>query len=186
MSHSETDRPQPAGDEAYAASVITVSDRCSRGEREDASGPALVGLLVKRGYRVVSMSVVPDERPQIEAAIKEAAAGDVALVLTTGGTGFSSRDVTPEATCAVCERMAPGIPEAMRAASMAITPHACLSRETAGILGRTLVVNLPGSPKAACENISAVIGPIAHGLRILRSGPADCAAEAARPGGARG
>lgn len=177
MSHSETDKPQVAEAEVYTASVITVSDCCSHGEREDASGPALVELLGERGYRVVSTRVVPDERPQIEAAIREAAAGDVALVLTTGGTGFSPRDVTPEATAAVCKRMAPGIPEAMRAASMAITPHACLSREAAGILGRTLVVNLPGSPKAACENISAVIGPMAHGLRILRGGPADCAAE---------
>ncbi len=99
-------------------------------------------------------------------------------MLTTGGTGFSPRDVTPEATAAVCERMAPGIPEAMRAASMVITPRACLSREAAGICGRTLIVNLPGSPKAACENIEAVISVIAHGLRILRGGPADCAAEA--------
>ena len=97
-------------------------------------------------------------------------------MLTTGGTGFSPRDVTPEATAAVCERMAPGIPEAMRAASMQITDRACLSREVAGICGRTLVVNLPGSPKAALENVSAVIGPIAHGLRILRGGQADCAA----------
>lgn len=97
-------------------------------------------------------------------------------MLTTGGTGFSPRDVTPEATAAVCERMAPGIPEAMRAASMQITDRACLSREAAGICGRTLVVNLPGSPKAALENVSAVIGPIAHGLRILRGGQVDCAA----------
>lgn len=177
MSHSETNKPQVTEGESYTAAVITVSDRCSRGEREDASGPALAELLGEKGYRVVSTSVVPDERPQIEDAIREAAAADVALVVTTGGTGFSPRDVTPEATAAVCERMAPGIPEAMRAASMAITPHACLSREAAGILGGTLVVNLPGSPKAACENISAVIGPIAHGLRILRGGPADCAAE---------
>lgn len=168
MSHSETNKPQATACEEYTAAVITVSDRCSRGEREDASGPALVALLGERGYRVVSTLVVPDERPQIEAAIRDAAAADVALVLTTGGTGFSPRDVTPEATAAVCERMAPGIPEAMRAASLAITPKACLSREVAGIVGRTLVVNLPGSPKAAVENVSAVIGPIAHGLGILR------------------
>ena len=121
MSHSETNKPQATACEEYTAAVITVSDRCSRGEREDASGPALVALLGERGYRVVSTLVVPDERPQIEAAIRDAAAADVALVLTTGGTGFSPRDVTPEATATVCERMAPGIPEAMRAASMAIT-----------------------------------------------------------------
>ncbi|MGN0286336.1 MAG: molybdenum cofactor biosynthesis protein B [Atopobiaceae bacterium] len=164
--------------ERFSAVVITVSDRCSRGERQDASGPALVELLEREGYQVVHTTVVPDDLQRIQYAIAQAAEADVALVLTTGGTGFSPRDVTPEATKAICERMAPGIPEAMRAASMAITPHGCLSREACGILGRTLVVNLPGSPKAAVENISAVIGPIAHGLRILRGGPADCAIEA--------
>lgn len=166
------------GEEKYTAAVITVSDRASRGEREDASGPVLVELLRDRGYEVVDTCVVPDEQGVIERMLTDVAAADVALVLTTGGTGFSPRDVTPEATAAVCERMAPGIPEAMRAASMAITPRACLSREVAGIRGRTLIVNLPGSPKAARENIEAVIEPIAHGLRILRGGVADCAAEA--------
>ena len=165
------------GEEKYTAAVITVSDRASRGEREDGSGPVLVELLRDRGYEVVDTRVVPDEQGVIERVLTDAAAADVALVLTTGGTGFSPRDVTPEATAAVCERMAPGIPEAMRAASMAITPRACLSREAAGIRGRTLIVNLPGSPKAARENIEAVIEPIAHGLRILRGGVADCAAE---------
>ncbi len=161
--------------EKYTAEVITVSDRSARGEREDGSGPVLVELLRAHGYEVVGTRIVPDEQGIIEDALVEAAAADTALVLTTGGTGFSPRDVTPEATAAVCARMAPGIPEAMRAASMAITPRACLSREAAGIRGRTLIVNLPGSPKAARENIEAVIDPIAHGLRILRGGPADCA-----------
>lgn len=165
-------------DVKYTAAVVTVSDRASRGEREDGSGPVLAELLRARGYEVVYTRVVPDERDVIERVLIDVAASDVALVLTTGGTGFSPRDVTPEATAAVCERMAPGIPEAMRAASMAITPRACLSREAAGIRGRTLIVNLPGSPKAARENIEAVIDPIAHGLRILRGGVADCAAEA--------
>ncbi len=165
-------------DERYAAAVVTVSDRASRDEREDGSGPVLAELLRAHGYKVVYTRVVPDERDVIERVLTDVAADDVALVLTTGGTGFSPRDVTPEATAAVCERMAPGIPEAMRAASMAITPRACLSREVAGIRGRTLIVNLPGSPKAARENIEAVIEPIAHGLRILRGGVADCAAEA--------
>nr|WP_314638833.1 MogA/MoaB family molybdenum cofactor biosynthesis protein [uncultured Olsenella sp.] len=160
----------------YQAAVVTVSDRCSRGEREDASGPALVGLLEGAGYDVVASEVVPDEQAQIEHVLRSLVARDVALVVTTGGTGFSPRDVTPEATVAVCERMAPGIPEAMRAASMEITSHGCLSREACGICGGSLVVNLPGSPKAACENLSAVIGPIAHGLRMLRGGQADCAA----------
>lgn len=165
-------------EEKYTAAVITVSDRGARGEREDASGPALAELLRARGYEVVATAIVPDEREQIEAALREQAAADVALVLTTGGTGFSPRDVTPEATAAVCERMAPGIPEAMRAASMGITPRACLSREVAGIVGRTLVVNLPGSPKAATENVEVVIGSLDHGLRMLRGGQANCAAEA--------
>ncbi len=166
------------GDEKYTAAVVTVSDRASRGEREDGSGPVLAELLRENGYDVVSFSIVPDEQGVIEVELRRLVASDVALVLTTGGTGFSPRDVTPEATTAVCERMAPGIPEAMRAASIVITPRACLSREAAGICGRTLIVNLPGSPKAACENIEAVISVIAHGLRILRGGPADCAVEA--------
>lgn len=165
-----------SGVQRIPAEVITVSDRCARGEREDASGPVLVSLLRDEGYEVVGTRIVPDERADIEAALRDAVDREVALVLTTGGTGFSPRDVTPEATCAVCERMAPGIPEAMRAASMAITPHGCLSREVAGIAGRTLVVNLPGSPKAARENLSAVVGALGHGLAMLRGGPADCAA----------
>ena len=124
-------------DVKYTAAVITVSDRSARGERADASGPALAELLRERGYEVVHMGIVPDERRDIERALREQAAADVALVLTTGGTGFSPRDVTPEATTAVCDRMAPGIPEAMRAASMAITPRGCLSRAAAGIVDRT-------------------------------------------------
>lgn len=165
----------------YTAAVITVSDRSARGERADASGPALAELLRERGYEVVHMGIVPDERRDIERALREQAAADVALVLTTGGTGFSPRDVTPEATIAVCDRMAPGIPEAMRAASMAITPRGCLSRAAAGIVDRTLIVNLPGSPKAARENIEAVIDALDHGLLMLRGGPADCAADTTKP-----
>jgi molybdenum cofactor synthesis domain-containing protein len=165
----------PADGRGRAAAVITVSDRAARGTYADASGPALADLLEGRGYEVAPVRVVPDERALIEEAIRDAVAQDMALVLTTGGTGFSSRDVTPEATTAVCERLAPGIPEAMRTASAAITERACLSREVAGICGRTLIVNLPGSPKAAVENLEAVISPIAHGLEILRGGPATCA-----------
>ncbi len=161
----------------FTAAVVTVSDRSFAGERVDASGPALREFLAEKGYEVVSYNVVPDEAEVIAAELKRQVSAGVALVLTTGGTGFSPRDVTPEATAAVCERMAPGIPEAMRAASMAITPRACLSREAAGIAGRTLIVNLPGSPKAALENIQAVIDPIAHGLKILRGSVADCAAD---------
>ena len=155
-----------------------MSDRSAAGERADAAGPALRDLLEGEGYEVASASVVPDDRPRIEAAITEAAASDVALCVTTGGTGLGPRDVTPEATAAVCDRLVPGIGEAMRAASAQITPYAWLSRATAGTLGRTLVVNVPGSPRAAVENLSAVLKPVAHGIRTLRAeGPLDCASE---------
>ena len=133
--------------DGFQAAVVTVSDRSFRGERPDGSGPVVAERLVG-----------PDEQETIEAALRELADGkDIALVVTTGGTGFAPRDVTPEATEAVCRRMAPGIGEAMRAASLAITPRAMLSRATAGIRGRTLIVNLPGSPKAARENLEAVL-----------------------------
>lgn len=162
-------------DEKYRAVVVTVSDRASAGVYEDETGPAVAAFLAGHGYEVAGTLVVPDDRPWIEAALKGAAEKDAALVLTCGGTGFSPRDVTPEATEAVCERRVPGLPEAMRAASARITDRAWLSRATAGIRGRTLIVNLPGSPRAAVENLEAVVGPLAHGLDILRGGPATCA-----------
>lgn len=160
----------------YTAAVITVSDKGSRGEREDTSGPALAELLTEQGYQVVYRNIVPDEAPMIQSElIRCADEMGIALVLTTGGTGFSPRDITPEATMGVIERPTPGIPEAMRAESLRITPKGCLSRSAAGIRGRTLIINLPGSKKAALENISAVIGALEHGLDILHSeGSADC------------
>jgi len=127
------------------------------------------------GYDVVYHSVVPDVIDDIKAELCRCAGDDIALIVTTGGTGFSPRDVTPEATAFVCDRLAPGIPEAMRAASLKITERAMLSRQTAGIRGRTLIVNLPGSPKAALENFEAVASALDHGLKMLRGGPADCA-----------
>ena len=166
--------------DARTVAIVTVSDRSAAGEREDAAGPALRELLAREGYEVVGLTVVSDDRPLIEAAIADAAAAGVALCVTTGGTGLGPRDVTPEATAAVCDRMVPGIGEAMRAASAAITPFAWLSRATAGTLGRTLVVNVPGSPRAAVENLSAVLRPVAHGIKTLRAtGPLDCASERA-------
>lgn len=154
---------------SFSARVITVSDRSSRGERPDASGPALVAFLGEKGFAVDAYAdVVPDERQQIARALHKAISDDIALVVTTGGTGFSPRDITPEVTSEVCERMVPGIPEAMRAASLLITPKACLSREVAGIVQRTLIINLPGSPKAAIENLAAVLDVLPHGLGILR------------------
>lgn len=158
------------------AAVVTVSDRSARGLRPDGSGPVVGELLKAAGYEVMEYLVIPDEQEEIEAALRTLAdEGDVALVVTTGGTGFAPRDVTPEATQAVCQRMTPGIPEAMRQASLAITPRAMLSRAAAGIRGRTLIVNLPGSPKAARENLEAVLPALGHGLEMLRGGPADCA-----------
>jgi len=159
----------------FTARVITVSDRSYRGERPDAGGPLVRQVLSDAGYDVDSVVIVPDEEPEIRDALIAAAESDVALIVTTGGTGFAPRDVTPEATIAVCRRLTPGIPEAMRAASMAITPRAMLSRAAAGIRDRSLIINLPGSPKGARENLEAVLPTLAHGLEMLRGGPADCA-----------
>ena len=162
---------------SYTAAVITVSDKGYRGEREDTSGPNLVRILEEKGFQVTYTTMVPDESEMIQQVlVKCADERNIALVLTTGGTGFSPRDITPEATLKVVERLTPGIPEAMRAESMKITPKGCLSRSAAGIRGRTLIINLPGSKKASAENILAVIDPVAHGLDMLYSeGSADCA-----------
>ena len=165
---------------SYTAAVITISDKGYRGEREDTSGPNLVEILKDHGYNVAHTAIVPDDAGMIQAELCKCADElGIALVLTTGGTGFSPRDITPEATLAVVERPTPGIPEAMRAESMRITPRGCLSRSAAGIRKRTLIVNLPGSKKASQENILAVIDPIEHGLQMLQGeGSADCAAPA--------
>ena len=162
----------------FTAAVVTVSDRGACGERADGSGPRIEALLKERGYDVVHREIVPDEAGEIERVlVRLADERDVALVLTTGGTGFSPRDVTPEATERACTRMVPGIPEAMRAASLKVTPRGMLSRGAAGIRGGTLIVNLPGSPRAAIENLEAVLPALEHGLEMLRGGPADCAAQ---------
>ena len=161
---------------SYTAAVITVSDKGYIGERVDTSGPALVELLKGRGYEVVYTTIIPDDFDTIKAQfVKCADELGISLVLTTGGTGFSPRDITPEATMAVVERPTPGIPEAMRAASMKITPKGCLSRSAAGIRKGTLIINLPGSKKASQENILAVIDAVDHGLEMLASaGSANC------------
>lgn len=154
----------------YTAAVITVSDQGSRGLRRDTSGPAVAALLEEYGWNVVYKTIVPDEMEDICQVLRLCCdTQEIALVVTTGGTGFSPRDITPEATLSVVQRQVPGIPEAMRAASMRITPRGCLSRSAAGIRGCSLIVNLPGSEKAARENLLAVIEPIAHGVEILRS-----------------
>ena len=161
----------------YTAAVITISDKGYIGERVDTSGPNLVEILKDRGYDVTYTSIVPDDMEMIKAELCKCADDlDIALVLTTGGTGFSPRDITPEATMAIVERPTPGIPEAMRAESMRITPKGCLSRSAAGIRKRSLIINLPGSKKASQENILAVIDPVTHGLDMLYSeGSANCA-----------
>ena len=152
--------------------ILTLSDRSSRGEREDSSGPALARLIQSEGWSVVSQSLLPDE----EAAIREILSdwsdgGKVDVILTTGGTGFAPRDVTPEATRAVIDREAPGLAEAMRAESLKITPHAMLSRIIAGIRGRTLIINLPGSPKGAVENLQVILPVLPHAVQLLRDDP---------------
>lgn len=160
---------------SFTAMVITISDRCAQGQREDASGPLLVQLLQRAGYTVTDTAIVPDEYDVICHALRQAALANTALILTTGGTGFSPRDITPEATAAVCQRMAPGIGEAMRAASLRITPRGMLSRATAGLLDRSLIVNLPGSPKAVQENLEYILPSLEHGLRIAAGLDGECA-----------
>lgn len=164
---------------AYSAAVITVSDKGYAGQRVDTSGPAVRAIAEEYGFEVKYVGMVPDDMDMIQAElIKCADELGISLVLTTGGTGFSPRDITPEATLAVVERETRGIPEAMRYESLKITPRGCLSRSAAGIRGRTLIINLPGSEKAAKENLLAVIGAVQHGMDMLSSeGSADCAAQ---------
>ncbi|MDR1194457.1 MAG: MogA/MoaB family molybdenum cofactor biosynthesis protein [Peptococcaceae bacterium] len=159
----------------FTAAVITVSDKGAAGEREDTGGPLIREMLTKAGYQVIYHSIIPDERERIERELIHCADDlDIALALTTGGTGFSPRDVTPEATAAVCQRPVPGIPEAMRWESLRVTPRAMLSRGAAGIRGQTLIVNLPGSPKAIRENLASVLPAFEHGLEMLRGEKYDC------------
>ncbi|HMB21571.1 MAG TPA: MogA/MoaB family molybdenum cofactor biosynthesis protein, partial [Anaerolineales bacterium] len=138
--------------------ILTLSDRSARGERADTSGPALADLIRAEGWSVARQGMLPDELTAIrDLLISWADSGELDVILTTGGTGFAPRDVTPEATRAVIDREAPGLAEAMRAASLKITPHAMLSRVVTGIRKRTLIINLPGSPKGAVENLQVVI-----------------------------
>ena len=148
--------------------ILTLSDRSSRGERADSSGPALARLIEAQGWSVTKQSILPDEESAIrEVLIDWADGAELDVILTTGGTGFSPRDVTPEATRAVIERDVPGMAEAMRAASLKITPHAMLSRVAAGIRKKTLIINLPGSPKGAVENLQVVIPVLLHAKQLL-------------------
>jgi molybdopterin adenylyltransferase len=152
--------------------ILTISDRSSRGERPDASGPALQEATIAQGWQVLRMQVVPDNFSDIRQVLLDwSESGDLDVILTTGGTGFSPRDLTPEATQAVIERPTQGIAEAMRAASLQVTPHAMLSRATAGIRRRTLIVNLPGSPKGALENLQVILPVLPHAVALLAEDP---------------
>jgi molybdenum cofactor synthesis domain-containing protein len=161
----------------YRVALITVSDKGAAGERDDVSGRVIRGMVEAAGYTVSEQTVLPDERVLLEAALRRIADTHAAsLILTTGGTGFSPRDITPEATLAVAERLVPGIAEAMRAASMTVTKRAMLSRAVSVIRKQTLIVNLPGSPKAARENLSVILDALGHGLDILTGRVGECAA----------
>lgn len=156
--------------------VITLSDSGYAGKRADLSGPAIQEMVEERGWTVVQTTLLPDGREMLERELRRLCDGGLAdLILTTGGTGFSPTDVTPEATMAVVERPTPGIPEAMRYYSLQITPRAMLSRAAAGIRGRTLIVNLPGSPKAVRECLQAILPALDHGLEILKGTGGNCA-----------
>ena len=158
------------------AAVITLSDKGSRGEREDKSGPLIVKMLAAAGYKVEETLLLPDETAALKAQLIRLADGrQVNLILTTGGTGFSPRDITPEATLAVADRNAPGIAEAMRYHSLSITPRGMLSRAASVLRGKTLIVNLPGSPKAVQENLEYILPSLEHGLRIAAGLDGECA-----------
>lgn len=162
------------------AAVVTVSDKGYAGLREDLSGPALRDLLRELGAEVGEPHVVPDEQDLIEGVLRDLAdGGAVDLVLTTGGTGLAPRDRTPEATLAVVDRLAPGFPEAMRAASAAVTPHAMLSRATAGVRGSTLIINMPGSPKACREHFAVIARALPHAVETLTGQAYECASSPA-------
>ncbi len=153
------------------AAVVTVSDRVSRGEADDRSGPALAGKLEDLGFDT-SLSVVPDGIDTVAAELRRLA-GSVAVIVTTGGTGFSPRDVTPEATRLVIEREAPGLAEAMRAVTFGVNPHGMLSRGVCGIVGNTVIINVPGSVKGAIESIEVVAPALRHGLELLSATESD-------------
>ncbi|ACQ51858.1 molybdopterin adenylyltransferase [Clostridium botulinum] len=158
------------------AAIVTISDKGSKGQRKDETGKVLQDILEKEGYKVEYYKIIPDDINIIsEELIKLCDEKKVNLIITNGGTGFSKRDVTPEATEKIIEKYVPGFGEAMRASSLSITPKAILSRGIAGIRKDSLIINLPGSPKAAVENLQAVLGAIPHGIEILLGEASECA-----------
>ena len=162
----------------FRVGIITASDKGYTGEREDLSGQVISDRVAELGYQLIKYVVLPDDQEQLaQEMIHMADELKLDLILTTGGTGFSKRDVTPEATIAVCDRMANGIAEAIRAYSLAITPRAMLSRAVAGIRKETLIINMPGSPKAVKESMDYMMDSIHHGLEILTGKTSDCASK---------
>lgn len=159
----------------YTAAVVTVSDKGYAGLREDLSGPLIAELLEQNGFDVVGRDIVPDEKDQIVAALSNRIGQSIALIVTTGGTGFAPRDVTPEATLEVCQRRADGVAEAMRIKSLALTDRAMISRAVCGIADRSVILNLPGSPKACRENLGFVLSPLRHGIDALLGNVTECA-----------
>jgi molybdenum cofactor synthesis domain-containing protein len=160
----------------FRAVVITVSDRGSRGERVDGSGPAVEKMLLELGMEIIGRRIIPDEQEMIRDTLLEWSDREGAdLIVTTGGTGVSPRDVTPDATLGVIDREIPGMAEAMRRQSAAVTPHAMISRALAGIRGRTLIINLPGSPKGASENLSVLLPALTHAIEKIKGDESECA-----------
>jgi molybdenum cofactor synthesis domain-containing protein len=163
-------------DMGFKAVIITVSDRGARGEREDGSGPEIARMLEAAGLEIIGRRIIPDEKEMIRQMLLEwCDGGDADLILTTGGTGVSPRDVTPDATREVIDREIPGMAEAMRRQSAAVTPHAMISRALAGIRGRTLIINLPGSPKGARENFSVLLPALTHAIEKIKGDESECA-----------
>lgn len=152
--------------EVLTAAVLTVSDSSARGQRADLSGPAVAAALTRNNFQVVAREIVADEQPAIEAAILKLA-GEARFVVTTGGTGIAERDVTPEATRAVCDRLLEGVSERMRLEGAKQTPFAALSRGLCGVKGKSIILNVPGSPKGAVESLEAVVELLPHALQLL-------------------
>jgi len=166
------------------AAVVTLSDKASAGLRADASGPALCELLRGQGAVTADAIVIPDDQPTIEKTLADLAdGGEIDLILTTGGTGLAPRDRTPEATLAVADRLAPGFAEAMRAVSLAITPHAMLSRAASAVRKKTLIINMPGSPKACREHFAVIAPVLEHAVETVRGEAFECASPEGVPGG---
>lgn len=160
----------------FRAAIVCMSDKGYRGKREDISSNVIEEILLENNYTISEKIIIPDEYSLIKDTLKNICDSNLAdLVITTGGTGFSKRDVTPEATLEICEKVVPGIPEAIRAYSMTITKRAMLSRAAAGIRKDTLIINLPGSPKAVRESLEYIISTLNHGLEILVGSATDCA-----------